>query len=538
MLPDPPDDSSTRAADLERELVGAREAAEAANEAKDAFVAHMSHELRTPLTAVLGAAQLLASTETTAEQREYVEAITRSGKVLLGLIDDVLDYSKMQAGTFDLVEKCFDLREAIEDAVETQRGPARSKGLGLVLELDAEVPSFTLGDPLRLKQIVINLVSNAVKYTKEGRVEVRAKRVEDGRVRVEVEDTGVGVDADLLPRLFEPFSRGKASEVHGTGLGLAITRQIAERLGGEVGASSVENEGSVFWFEGPAPVASPTMRPDRLSGPISLPPLMKPVDRKGHVLVAEDNRFTQQILVRVLERLGHEATVVGDGSACIEAVETGHFDLILMDGQMPRVDGYTAAARIRELGDHGRKLPIIALTANAQTNARETCIAAGMDDYLSKPFVLDDVAEVVNRWLEVAHERRGLVKTAVEARPGQQRFPALDPARLEELAGDDPVFRDEIVTIFLEDVAVRLDDLEQVASNEDEVRSVAHAIKGACGNFGARSMEGIARGLCRSTRVEPSRVRRAVDQLRTELARVAEATGRTLPPPPRMYPSR
>jgi len=535
MPPDPPD-SEARAAALEEELAGAREAAAAATEAKDAFVAHMSHELRTPLTAVLGAAQLLTTTETTAEQREYVEAITKSGKVLLGLIDDVLDYSKMQAGSFDLVEKCFELREAIEDAVETQGGRAREKSLELSLRIGDEVPTHTLGDPLRLKQIIINLVSNAVKYTPAGRVEVRAVW-RDERVRVEVEDTGVGVAPELLPRLFEPFTRGKATEVHGTGLGLAITRQIGERLGGSVGAASVEGEGSVFWFEGPAPYASPTKRPDRLSGPIPLPQNIQPVERKGRILVAEDNRFTQQILVRVLERLGHEVTVVGDGAACIEAVETGAFDLILMDGQMPRVDGYTAAARIRELGDHGRKLPIVALTANAQTNARETCLAAGMDDYLSKPFVLDDVADTVNRWLEIAHERRGLIQTAVEARPGEERFPALDPSRLEELAGDDPLFRDEIVSIFLEDVAERLDDLEKAATNEDEARSVAHAIKGACGNFGARSMEGIVRGICRSTRVEPSRVERAVKQLREELLRVAEATGRTLPPETTVHPT-
>ncbi len=511
----------TSASEAERALAEARDAAEAATEAKDAFLAHMSHELRTPLTVVLGASQLLASSRPTAEQREFVEAITKSGKVLLGLIDDVLDYSKMRAGSFDVVSKSFHLREAIEDAVETQRGPARAKGLQLHLDFEPNLPSYASSDPLRLKQVVINLVSNAVKYTRHGVVRVSASSPAQGRLRVEVHDTGGGVEPDLLPKLFDPFRRGHDVKVHGTGLGLAISRQIIERLGGEIGAESEHGYGSTFWFEIAAPaVGSPKGDEARCRGDIELPTSIRPVVCRGHILVAEDNRFTQMILGRILERLGHTVTVVDDGAACIEAVESKRYDLIIMDGQMPRLDGYTAAARIRELGAHGERIPIVALTANARANARETCTAAGMDDYLCKPFVVAQVAETIDRWLR----KRG-PKQVVETPAADGGRPRLDMERLEALSGGDADFRHELTALFLEDVAGRLGELGAAAHDEESTRALAHNLKGACGNFGARRMEDIAARLCQSTHVDTDRVRRTVWELTEELRYICAALG-------------
>lgn len=370
--------------------------------------------------------------------------------------------------------------------------------------------------------MVINLVSNAVKYTERGLVRAMAYAPARGRVRVEVRDTGEGVEPDLLPRLFHPFRRGHEVKVHGTGLGLAISRQIIERLGGEIGAESTLGQGSTFWFEIDAPaVAAPVEDEERRNGEIELPTSIRPVARSGRILVAEDNRFTQIILRRILEQLGHQVTMVDDGAACIEAVESAQYDLIIMDGQMPRVDGYTAAARIRELGAHGRRVPIVALTANARANARATCVAAGMDDYLCKPFVISEVAETIDRWLRTSPA------PPVSERPKSSDAgrPRVDVARLEQLAGGDADFRQELTAIFLEDVERRLHELEAVATREDDARSVAHTLKGACGNFGARRMEAMASRLCRTTRLDPGRVRRAVWELREELRYIAVSLG-------------
>jgi len=383
-------------------LVAAREAAEAANRAKSEFLANMSHEIRTPLNGVLGNIQLLEMSRLDAEQQEYLSAITASGRNLLALINDILDLSKIEADKVSLETARFSLRGCVQNLVSVLRGRVADKNLHLEVKIHEDAPDTLVGDEMRVRQVLLNVLSNALKFTREGRIVLSVSTVEQtpaeqapGRALLEfaVTDTGIGIAADILEKIFDPFVQADSSITRrygGTGLGLAICRRLTQLMGGTIVVDSVEGVGSTFRVRLPFPVS------DRVATPLPGTTPTWTADSM-HVLLAEDNLINRRFAATVLGKIGHRVTAVENGEEAVAAASQQVFDVILMDIQMPVMDGYRALAALRAQEAGSRRVPVIAVTAYASEDEERSILAAGFDDYVRKPLGVKDLIDAMQR---------------------------------------------------------------------------------------------------------------------------------------------
>ncbi len=442
---------------------------------KSEFLANMSHEIRTPINGVIGMTTLLGDTELKQEQREFVDNVQRSAYALLTIINDILDFSKIEAGKLEIEIIDFDLDRVISDIGKTISYEARKKDVQFLVKGSLHFGNLVKGDPGRFRQILLNLLSNAVKFTSVGKIELRVlteqKTATQTRLRFEISDTGIGIPADKTDRIFQSFSQADASTVRkygGTGLGLSICKKLVALMDGNIGFTSTEGKGSVFWFEIPFELgAKNTYVAENDSVAIPKPKF------QGRILVAEDNFINQKVALGLIEKVGHRGVTVANGLEAIEALLQAPYDLVLMDCQMPEMDGYEAAAKIRAMKAKFSNIPIIALTASAIKGDRERCIAAGMSDYLSKPLKPSDLASMLQKWLPK--------KTAV----------AIDLERFEIILSLNGISKKDIVKELLDsfenNIPNQITAMEEAIKSHDLTKLVfeAHRCKGSATNLGA-----------------------------------------------------